>query len=319
MAKTTAATTSNSKADQIAALSAMLNVTDTKPTASVATGDFQKKTASKATASLTLSMGVLAFPVKAYKATDVDTVSFNQVHSTCLSKLSRPKSDNGGVEMFCSCCDTKVSGDQIAKGYEFEKGKFVTVTQDELDGCKASADDQLTVEKFVNSSSIDPIYFESTHFLAPDKGGEMQFALLRAGMVEKDKVAIAHFAAKGREQTVVIRPFGEKGLVMHYMFFEYEVRAFAGWDKVPAATTLNDKFLAVAGQLVETMTEDFAPETMGDSYLVNVRKLISAKANGVAAPVVTVAPKVDPSTDLLAALAASLDSAKAKKAAKKVA
>lgn len=310
--KATASAPVLDKAAQIDALTAMLNGSTATTTPKPVDGDFQKKAASRATSNLMVSMGVLAFPVKIYKATDTDTVNYNQLHDACGTRLKQQA-------MFCPTCNEAVEKDHIHKGFEYEKGKYVTVTAEEIEGCKAAADDQLTVECFVEASSIDPIYFESTYFVGPDKGAELQFALLRAGMVAKGKVAIAHYALKGREQTVVIRPYGERGLTLHYLYFDYEVRSFAGWDKVPNTDALAPKFVEVASQLVETMTEDFAPETYSDSYLVNTRAMLNAKAAGNAAPVVAKVAKADPSTDLLAALAASLDGAKAKKASKKAA
>jgi DNA end-binding protein Ku len=307
MAKKTAAPVQD-KAATIESLAAQL-MGSFKPTAPATTGSFQKKAASKATSNLMISMGLLAFPIKVYKATDTDTISFNQLHDACHNKLNQGK-------MHCNTCDVDVERENIVKGYEYEKGKFVTVTAEEIDACKAAADDQLEISEFVDASSVDPIYFESTSYIAPDKGAEMQFALLRAGMTAKNKVAIGHFAAKGREQTVVIRPYG-RGLVLHYMFFDYEIRSFAGWDTLPNDSAINEKFMEVAGQLVDTMTEDFAPSTKQDSYLVNTRAMLDAKAAGNAAPVVVKATKADASVDLMAALNASLSKAKTSK--KKVA
>jgi DNA end-binding protein Ku len=308
----TAVIANDSKEAQIAALTAQLAGGAAATSAPVATGDFAKKAANRATNNLMVSMGLLSFPIKVYKATDTDTVSFNQLHAECHTKLKQQS-------MLCPTCDKAVEKDQIVKGYEYEKGKFATFTQEELDGCKVAADDSLEIIKFVDESTIDPIFYESSYFVGPDKGAEMQFALLRAGMTKTGKVAIGKVALKGREQTVVIRPYGDRGLILNYLYFDYEVRSFAGWDKVPNADALSEKFMAVATQLVDMMTEDFAPETMSDSYLVNARKLISAKAAGLTAPVIVKAAAKDASADLEAALEASLNAAKIKKASKKAA
>ena len=336
MVKKVATLSNDSKEAQIAALTAQLAGGAAATSAPVATGDFAKKTANRASNNLMVSMGLLSFPIKVYKATDTDTVSFNQLHS-CHSKLKQQ-------EMVCPVCSAEAtakaiaeavkkgkdastvaevkvicSKDQIVKGYEYEKGKFATFTQEEIDGCKVAADDSLEIIKFVDECTIDPIFYESSYFVGPDKGAEMQFALLRAGMTTTYKVAIGKVALKGREQTVVIRPYGDRGLILNYLYFDYEVRSFAGWDKVPNADALSEKFMAVATQLVDMMTEDFAPETMSDSYLVNARKLINAKAAGLTAPVVVKAAAKDTSADLEAALEASLNAAKIKKASKKAA
>jgi DNA end-binding protein Ku len=347
MVKKAATLSNDSKEAQIAALTAQLAGGAAATSAPVATGDFTKKAASRATNNLMVSMGLLSFPVKVYKATDTDTVSFNQLHSECHSKLKQQ-------EMVCPVCSAEAtakavaeavkkgkdpstvaevkvtcSKDQIVKGFEYEKDKFATFTQEEIDGCKVAADDSLEITEFVEESTIDPIFYESSYFVGPDKGAEMQFALLSAGMKaqydEKGKltrtarVAIGRVALKGREQTVVIRPYGDSGLIMNYIYFDYEVRSFAGWDKVPNADALSPKFLAVANQLVDMMTEKFAPETKSDSYLINARKLISAKAAGLTAPVIVKAAAKDASADLEAALEASLNAAKIKRASKKAA
>jgi DNA end-binding protein Ku len=313
----TAVIANDSKEAQIAALTAQLAGGAAATSAPVASGDFAKKAANRATNNLMVSMGLLSFPIKVYKATEVDTVSFNNLHTTCHHALKQQ-------DYYCPECSTPekvavVAKDQIVKGYEYEKGKFAIFTPEEIAGCKVAADDSLEIIKFVDESTIDPIFYESSYFVGPDKGAEMQFALLRAGMTKTGKVAIGKVALKGREQTVVIRPYGDRGLILNYLYFDYEVRSFAGWDKVPNADALSEKFMAVATQLVDMMTEDFAPETMSDSYLVNARKLISAKAAGLTAPVIVKAAAKDASADLEAALEASLNAAKIKKASKKAA
>jgi DNA end-binding protein Ku len=292
-----------SKEAQIAAASAALAqaVQPERAAAIVEPPILEKPFATKATWVGTLTFGLVTMPIKTYTATKEDTLSFNMLHSVkCPNRLKQG-------DMKCSCCDAVVAKADSVKGYEHRPGEFVIVNKEELEACAPLGDKIVEITEFVNASDVDPIYFQSTDFVAPDKAGEKPFAILRAGMVKLNKVALGKVVMRGRELTVVIRPYGTNGLAMSYMFFENEVRAFEGWDKVPSV--VNDRETAIAVQLIEAMSDDFKPETKFDSYAVNVKNLLKAKIAGEVEPVVEKKAQMPKTTDLMAALEASLTAA----------
>ena len=275
----------------------------------------EKETAAKAGWTGVLTFGLMVFPVKTYKATDTDAVKMNQLHDSCHTKLNR--------KMWCSKCNTEVTSDHIVSGHEYEEGQFVTVYEEEKEALKVDpTEKKLEVLNFVPASQIDPIFYESTDYVAPDKGGEMPFALLRAAMIAKQVVAVAHRVKGGRDQHVVIRPIGTNGLAMSYLYYEHEVRNFEKWPTTNFNDEKSAKLIKAAGTLIDSMTDDFdcIMEGKNDSYNQNLKMLIASKIpeSGVVVPVVTVTAAPTPSTDLLAALEASLSLApkKAKRATK---
>jgi len=267
--------------------------------------EFHKKTASKATSNLTLSMGMMAFKVKVFKGTDEVRFSFNNLHKDCNTRLKMQ-------DMYCPTCEKSVPKADQVKGYEYEKGKFVLVTEEEIKSANVMSEEQLTITEFVPAGSVDPIYFADTCFVGLENGGEQQFALLRDGMTNQNVYAVGRYSQRGHENTVILRPYG-RGIVMHHIFFEYEVREFAGWDKIPAAA--DQKFVAVAGQLIDAMTTAFEPAKKFDRALVATKRMLEAKVSGTP---LTIEPKVAAAVqtiDLMSALQASLQDAKVKKAA----
>ena len=181
------------------------------------------------------------------------------------------------------------------------------------------SDKKMTIESFVLASEVDPIYFESTEFLAPEKNFEKTFAMLREAMIEKGVVAIAQSNQRGREQTVVIRPYGDNGLTLHYMFFDNEVRSFSKWTKV----NVDKQEVEIAGMLIDAMTDTFDATAYSDSFTRTYKGLINSKIEGTAPvlPAQVADPVADPKANLMAMLQASLSApavtaVKAKKAAK---
>lgn len=369
------------KAAKIAALSAELN--GSKPrTKKVDLDDlatlFQKKASTRSSGDFMLSFGMVAIPVKSYKATDKETVSFNQAHLCNHAEISAAQDKVATLEaagqttedievptpiltrlkraMYCPQCEDaawdtlKTTVDallaaeevtdediealtaataaargasalpdaEITRVYEHAKGEYVTVTDEELDGCKPQTDGKLDVTGFVPVDAIDAKYYEELYFLSPDEGHDESFATIREALVRSKMVGIARVVQRGREHAVAIRPVGDRALSMTYLYFEHEVRDF---DKCKNVRTSFDergeKMVDVAVKLIELLATDFKPEEMYDSYLVNTKQMLAAKAAGEKLPVVVTPKAEEAPTDLMAALQASLSLAPSKAASRK--
>ena len=200
--------------------------------------------------------------------------------------------------------------EDILRGYKYGEDLYVTVSDEDKKSCMVGSDKQMTIESFVAASKVDPIYFEAAEYIAPDTTSEVfksVFGLLRATMVDRGVVAIAKCNQRGREQTLILRPYGENGMTVHYMYFDNEVRSFDKWVNVNVTA---DQIVA-AGQLIDAMTEpEFNAAKYEDGYMRTYRGLIKSRIDGTAAPVVTipVAPVADKKMDVISLLLSSLAS-----------
>jgi len=310
------------KAD-VAALSAALMGSTAKPTLS--TSPAEKKVANRAgwTGVLT-GFGLLTMGVKSFKATEEEKVSLNKIYVTNPAEVAK-----GGAPRYAQLKQgsmvgvdgTAVAPESILSGYKFGEDEFVTVTDEEKKSCMVASDKKMEITEFVPETTVDPIYFDVAEYIAPEKGYEMPFALLRKGMVDKGVVAIAQSNQRGREQTLILRPYGENGMTAHYMYFDNEVRSFDKWTTV----NVTPEQAEVAGLLIDALTADsFDPTQYSDGYVRSFKGLINDKIEGkVIAPVTPApAPVADPTVDVMARLMASMASPKvaamkAKKASKK--
>ncbi len=265
-----------------------------------------RKEAKTATFSGTLTaFGLMTFPVKTYKATDADSVSFNQVTKRADGTIVQLKQG----QMTDPTDNTPVEKANILKGFKVGD-KFITVTQAEIDAQKPAKEENMTLVEFIDATDIDPIFYESTEFIAPDKGGEKPFALLVAGLQKTGKVAKGTRVKGGREQSFVARPYGQNGLAISFLFADYEVRSFDKWT----AVAVSGEEVELAATLIERYEAKFTPATE-DRYLKNVRRMLEAKSAGVTVPTPELAAVPSTTVDLMAALKASLAVAPAAKKA----
>jgi DNA end-binding protein Ku len=248
-------------------------------------------------ASGTISFGLVAIPVKLYTTGESSTgVSFNQVHKKCGTRIQ--------YRYYCPTDDELIGRDEIAKGYEFAKGQYVLFEDDELKALNPPATNTIEITEFVPLDRVDPIYFEKSYYLGPDKGGARPYKLLAKAMRDSGRAALAKYAARGKDYLVLLRPF-EEGLIMQQLRYPEEIRAFSevpvGEAEVKAAE------LKLALQLVDQIaSETFKPARYKDEVSARVRELIERKVAGediVSAP--EEAPKAQ-IIDLMAALKASL-------------
>jgi len=243
-----------------------------------------------------ISFGLVSVPVKLTPATRSKDVSFNQLEAESGARIRlRRVSEQTGEE---------VPMDQIVKGYEIAKGRYVIVEKDELDAIAPKATRNIEIEDFVDLDEIDPIYFVSPYYVLPDKAAVKPYRLLLEAMQELRKVAIGRVVMRGKEHLVAIRPMGDL-LCVETMRYADEVIPVSELGGAPEAD-LSEKELTMARQLVESLAEDFDADRYENEYREQLMGLIERKAAGeevVAEPESEEPAKV---LDLMAALEASL-------------
>jgi len=246
-----------------------------------------------------ISFGLVSIPVNLYVAASSESPSFNLLHAKCGSRIKQQR--------FCPVCKEVIEREELVKGYEFEKNQYVRLTDDELKALEGVASEAIEISEFVPLSKVDPIYFEKSYYLGPDKGGEKAYRLLTDSMVQAGKVAVAKFVLRGKENLVIIRP-AQKGLVMHTMYFFNEVRSF---DEIGKGETI--KITApetkLAMRLIDELSNDaFEPEKYEDEYAARVLDLVKKKAEGEEITVSQTPPQRGNVIDLMEALKKSLGS-----------
>ena len=254
-------------------------------------------------ASGNISFGLVSIPVKLYTAASSQAVSFNLLHAKCGNRIKQQR--------FCPVCNEVVERDELVRGYEFTKDKYVRFKDAELEALEGEASQGIEISEFVPLPTVDPIYFEKTYYLGPDKGGEKPYRLLTEAMNKAGKVALAKFIMRGKENLVLIRP-AMNGLMLHTMYFADEVRNF---DEIPRGESakISESETNLAIRLIEELSnEEFHPEQFEDEYRHRVLNLVEEKAQGKEITVTAPQPARAQVIDLMSALKESLGKTAAK-------
>ena len=245
----------------------------------------------------TVSFGLVSIPVKLYSATQSSAgVSFNLLHKKCGSRLKQ--------HYMCPAENERVERDDMVKGYEFAKDRYVTFTAEELKQLEEKASQSIEIAEFLPRDRVDPLYFDKPYYLGPDKGGEKAYRLLGEAMKRSGRCALGRWAARGKQYLVLIRPL-EDALVMQQLLYADEVRALS---EVPlVAADVKEPELKLAMQLIDQIAaEQFRPEAYEDDVKKRILEAIQRKVDGQE---VSVAPADTPQAqviDLMEALKASL-------------
>jgi DNA end-binding protein Ku len=193
----------------------------------------------------------------------------------------------------------------MIKGYEYARGQYVQVTDEEIKALETERSNSIEIAEFVPIESVDFVQVEKTYYLGPDKGGDKAYRLLSESMTKKEMVAVGRWASRGKEQLVLIRPYGKDGIILHQLYYATEVRAF---DEIDTGATFNfsDKEHELAEKLIEQLsTESFEPEKYSDSYSQRVDTAVQQKVEGKEITIAPEAPKAQ-IIDLFEALKKSL-------------
>jgi DNA end-binding protein Ku len=251
----------------------------------------------RAIGSATVSFGLVSIPVKLFSAAESSAaVTFNWLHKKCNTRLKQ--------QYVCPTDNETVTRDDMVKGYEFAKERYVTFTPEELKALEEEATQAIDIVEFVPLAKIDPIYFDRPYYLGPDKGGDKAYKLLAKAMLETGRAALGRYAARGKQYLVMLRPV-DGGIAMQQLYYADEVRAF---DEVPVETAdVSAKELDLAKLLVEQRAVDeFKPETYEDDVKKRILGLIQKKVEGEEISLVPAAESGGQIIDLMEALRASL-------------
>jgi DNA end-binding protein Ku len=218
-----------------------------------------------------LSFGLVSIPVKLHPAIKDHTIRFHLLHKKCGNRIKN--------QWFCPVCEEVVERENLFRGYELSKGKYVQFTEEELGSVEAEANRNIELKEFVPVASVDPVYFESSYYLGPEKGAEKPYRLLADALAKSERAAVAKLVSRGKEQIVIIRPYG-KGLLLHGMYFADEVKNFA---EVPRAESqrVKQEELKLGAGLIDQMTNDeFDPDKYHDEYRERALELLDEKRKG---------------------------------------
>ncbi|HZT78287.1 MAG TPA: Ku protein [Vicinamibacterales bacterium] len=246
-----------------------------------------------------LKISLVNIPIKVFPATDAAaTLSFNQLHGECQTRIQQKR--------WCPKCEREVPNTDIVKGFEFDKGRYVVVEEEDLQKVRVESTRVIALEKFTADTDIDPIYLERPYYLAPDGPvAKDAFAVIREGM--KGMAGIGKVALYGREYLVKVQP-REKGLVMYTLRHAAEIRSMEAIDELgDMPETVKPEEVKLAKQVMATFEGEANLDTYKDEYQVGLREIIDAKIEGreIVAPEVEAPPKV---VNLMEALRKSLDS-----------
>ena len=252
----------------------------------------------RATSSGTISFGLVSIPVKVYTATRSKSVHFNMLHATDRARLKQ--------QYVCNGCGETVDRNATVRGFEYARDQYVVLTDEELKALESKSDKSIEIEEFVPIDKVDPLHFESSQLLGPDKGGQKAYRLLNEAMLTMGRVAVGRYRTRGREQLVLIRPLG-RGLVLHGMHYADEVASFEEVD-FGDEVQLRASELELAQQLIEQLaSERFGPERYQDRYREAVLAAIDQKIAGRDVVVAERPEAPEPIIDLMAALKRSIE------------
>lgn len=245
-----------------------------------------------------VTFGLIYVPVKLYAATEKKDVKFNYLHQKCGTPVRYVR--------FCPYCETEVGMEDIVRGYEYEKGRYITMTDEELDELAGYRERSIEIMDFVDAGQIDPVFYDRSYYLAPGEGGAKVYSLLKRAMEESRRAAVAHVAIRSRKSLCVIRTAG-KALVMETMFYADEVRPVDNIEEIGVQANVHDNEIKMAVSLIDSLTVDFDPAKYTSEYREKLHEAIQAKITGREMVEKPAAQHKEKVVDLMSALKASID------------
>lgn len=220
-----------------------------------------------------VSFGLLNVPVKMGAATHRENVAFRQLHKACNTPISQKR--------FCGKCGVEVPYEDIVRGYEYEPGKFVIITGDDLEAIPIKTARYIDIMDFIRLGEVDPIYFDKTYYLWPEKGGEKPYLILRNAMRESGRAAVAKVTMREKEHLCLVRLVGDT-LAVATMFFPDEIRSSAELNigSLEGSVPIREEEMEMAIKLIDNLTAPFDPAKYRDRYREELMKVIRAKVEG---------------------------------------
>ena len=251
-----------------------------------------------------ISFGLVNVPIKLFTATSQKDVRFHQLHDKDGARIQQKR--------VCSKDGEEIPLEHIVKGYEVSKDTYVMVTPDELEGLDPKASRTIDIQDFVDLDEIDPVYYDATYYMVPEKGASKAYALLLEAMRKSNKVAIARVVLRQKQHLVALRPMGN-AMSMQTMLYADEVVDPQSLEGLPEDVEATDRELKMAQQLIDSLADDFKPEQYRDEYRERVMDMIERKAQGQQIVIAEDEEEQAPVVDLMAALEASLAAAKSRR------
>lgn len=250
-----------------------------------------------------ISFGLVNVPVKLFTATENRDIRFNYLHKDCKTPIKYSK--------VCPTCNREIHQEELVRGYEYEKGRYVVIDDEDLASIPTETTKTVDILDFVDLSEIDPIYFEKSYYLAPNDGGQKAYELLKRAMEETGKIAIAKVVIRTKESLAAIR-VRDNALVMETMFYPEEVRSTDALTELNYNVKVNENEVNMATNLISSLSENFDPEKYSNEYRGALMEVIQAKIAGEEISVPE-APTTGKVIDLMDALKASIQMAKKEK------
>lgn len=244
-----------------------------------------------------VSFGLVNIPIKMYVATERKDIKFNFLHKECMTPIQYRK--------FCPNCDREIASEEIVRGYEYQKGSFVVINEEDLERIPLESTKTIDILDFVDLAQVDPVYFDKTYYLEPSAGGEKAYTLLIEAMSQTGKVAIAKVIIRSKQTLAALR-VKDQVLIMETIFWPDEIRSPSSLNLGVDRAKLHDNEIKMAVSLIENLSTNFEPSKYQDEYRQALWEMIESKIVGK--EVVTAAPAADRGNvvDLMEALKASV-------------
>jgi len=246
----------------------------------------------------TISFGMVSIPVNLYTATESHDVRFHLLHKRDGVRLKNVR--------WCPKDEKAVPWDEVARGFEYAKGRYVPISDEDLDHLPVKTVHTVDISDFVKIEEVDPIYYDKAYYLAPEEAGIKAFALLRQALQQTGRAAVAKVAIRDKENLCLVRPYQDV-LSMETMFYANEIRSTEGIAADGAK--VSPKELQMAVSLIENLSDSFDAERYQDDYQAALKQVIDAKVEGAPLPEAP-AERGEKVVDLMAALRASVEATK---------
>jgi DNA end-binding protein Ku len=250
-----------------------------------------------------LSFGLINIPVRLFSGTEDHGISFTMLHKKDLSPIRFAK--------VCKSDGKEVAYEDIVKGYEYTKGEFVVMNEEDFEKVNLKKTKTIDIQEFTSETEIDTILYEKPYFLEPDKGADKAYVILREALKKSKKVGVAKFVFHNREHIAVIKPHGDL-LILNQLRYVSEIRA-PNELKIPSDDAASAKEVTMALKLIDHLSSHFKPETYHDTYIEELKDIIKAKSKGLKIKAKGKEPKITHVNDIMSLLKESLESHEKKK------
>lgn len=249
-----------------------------------------------------IRFGLVHVPIRVYPATESKGIRFRHLHRECKTPIRYVR--------WCPSCGREVAQEEIASGYEHQKGQFVVLEDEDFERLPAAEAKVIDILDFIDLAEIDPIYYDKTYYLEPGDGGGRPYALLRRAMLEMGRVAVGRVTIRTKQSLAAIRVFDRTLLVLETMYWPDEIRSYAGLGGLGPEPSFHENETRMADMLVGSLSATFNPAKYTDEYREALRQAIQAKVEG--RQIYTYRePETAKVIDLMEALRASVEAAQA--------